>query len=341
MTAQPLLEVRDLHTHFSTYRGPLRAVDGVSLTVARGETVALVGESGCGKSVTALSIMRLVRRPGRILRGRVFLDGEDLLQKAGAEMRQIRGGRIAMVFQEPLSTLNPAFPVSTQIVESLKVHGVARGKQARERGIQLLEAMGIPAARERFRSYPHELSGGMRQRVMIAIAVSCEPELLIADEPTTALDVTLQAQIMDLLARIKQERGLAIILITHDLGLVSQFSDRAAVMYAGQIVEQGPVAELLEEPLHPYTRGLLRCVPRLGRLGMPITPIEGSVPDMAALPPGCRFAPRCPEAMDRCRRAMPAACEWRPGRAVRCYLYGDAEEAGEDRKQDHGVADRD
>jgi peptide/nickel transport system ATP-binding protein len=319
--AETVLEVRDLETRFATYRGLLRAVDGVSLSVGRGETLALVGESGCGKSVTALSIMRLVRRPGRIARGQVLFDGDDLLRKSGAAMRQIRGGRIGMVFQDPLSTLNPTFSVETQIVESLKIHRVARGRAARERSIELLERMGIPAARERLGAYPHELSGGMRQRVMIAIAVSCQPELLIADEPTTALDVTLQAQIMDLLAEIKEERGLAIILITHDLGIVSQFSDRAAIMYAGQIVEHGSVAELLESPLHPYTQGLLRCVPRLGRPEVALAPIEGSVPDMIALPPGCRFADRCPKVEDRCRSAMPPPHDVGPGRMVRCHLY--------------------
>jgi oligopeptide/dipeptide ABC transporter ATP-binding protein len=228
---------------------------------------------------------------------------------------------MAMVFQDPLSTLNPTFSVENQIAESLRAHGVARGRQARERCVELLEAMGIPAARDRLRSYPHELSGGMRQRVMIAIAVSCEPELLIADEPTTALDVTLQAQIMDLLAHLKQERRLAIVLITHDLGIVSQFSDRAAVMYAGSIVEEGPVAALLDGPLHPYTQGLLRCVPRLGRPEVPITPIEGSVPDMVALPPGCRFAPRCPRATDRCLEAVPPLYAHNGGRLVRCHLH--------------------
>jgi len=319
--SRPLLQVRELSTQFSTYRGTLPAVDGVDLTIERGETLALVGESGCGKSVTALSIMRLVRRPGRIAGGEVWFDGEDLLRKSQAEMRGLRGGRIAMVFQDPLSTLNPTLSVENQIVESLRIHGIARGRAARARGVELLEAMGIPAARERLHSYPHELSGGMRQRVMLAIAVSCEPELLIADEPTTALDVTLQAQIMDLLARLKEEHRLAILLITHDLGIVSQFSDRAAVMYAGQIVEQAPVGDLLEEPLHPYTRGLLRCVPRVGRPDIPLTPIEGSVPDMVSLPRGCRFAPRCPEVMDRCREAAPALCDRGPERSVRCYLY--------------------
>jgi oligopeptide/dipeptide ABC transporter ATP-binding protein len=322
----PLLEVTDLQTQFATHRGLLRAVDGVSLAVHRGETVAIVGESGCGKSVTALSMMRLVRRPGKIAEGRIEFDGQDLLGTTEAAMRRIRGGRMAMVFQDPLSTLNPTFSIENQIAESLRVHGVARGRETRRRCVELLEAMGIPAARERLRSYPHELSGGMRQRVMMAIAVSCEPELLIADEPTTALDVTLQAQIMDLLARLKRERNLAIILITHDLGIVSQFSDRAAVMYAGQVVEQAPVAPLLEEPLHPYTRGLLRCVPRLGRPDVPITPIDGAVPDMVALPPGCRFAPRCERVMDLCWEAVPPMFPRGAERTVRCYLYAPPEE---------------
>jgi len=317
----PLLELQDLHTHFATHRGPLRAVDGVGLTIQQGETVALVGESGCGKSVTALSIMRLVPRPGRIVRGHVRLDGEDLLAASPARMRDIRGRRVGMVFQDPLSTLNPTFSVGRQIAESLRVHGVARGSAARKRSVELLEAMGLPDARERLRAYPHELSGGMRQRVVTAIAISCRPDLLIADEPTTALDVTLQAQIMDLFARIKVERGLAILLITHDLGIVSQFADRAAVMYAGQIVEQAPCADLLGRPLHPYTQGLLRCVPRLSRLEFDIAPIEGTVPDMVALPPGCRFAPRCPHAEERCRAEAPALLEAGADRLVRCHLY--------------------
>jgi oligopeptide/dipeptide ABC transporter ATP-binding protein len=323
MNERPLLQIEELHTLFRTYRGTLRAVDGVSLTVGRGETLALVGESGCGKSVTGLSVMRLIRPPGEIVAGRILFDGENLLEKSERALRDIRGGRIAMVFQDPLSTLNPTFTVGNQILETLAIHGVARGRKARTRSLELLEAMGIPAPVERLRSYPHELSGGLRQRVMIAIAVSCEPDLLIADEPTTALDVTLQAQIMDLLAQVKQERGLATILITHDLGIVSQFAERAAVMYAGQIVEQAPVASLMAEPLHPYTRGLLRCVPRLGRPGMPITPIEGSVPDLFSPPPGCRFAPRCPDVMDHCSDAVPPMYQPEPSRRLRCYLYGE------------------
>jgi len=332
MMEAPLLDVQDLHTHFATYRGTLPAVGGVSLSVRSGETLALVGESGCGKSVTALSIMRLIRPPGRIVRGRVIFDGDDLIEKSPREMRDIRGARIAMVFQDPLSTLNPTFTVEYQIAEALRIHGVAKGTQARTRAIELLEAMGIPAAHERLRNYPHELSGGMRQRVMIAIAVSCRPDLLIADEPTTALDVTLQAQIMDLLGRIKRERGLAVVLITHDLGIVSQFADRAAVMYAGQIVEEASVADLMSEPLHPYAQGLLRCVPRLGRPDLPIAPIEGSVPDLVALPTGCRFGPRCPEVMDCCLEANPPMYEVPGGRLVRCHLYDHAvEKASADR----------
>jgi len=321
MTSIPHLQVQDLHTEFTTYRGVLRAVDGVSLTMRRGETLALVGESGCGKSVTALSIMHLIQPPGRIARGRIYFDGEDMLTKSPREMRAIRGSRIAMVFQDPLSTLNPTFTIENQIAESLRVHGMARGRKAREQAVELLDSMGLPAPRERLRNYPHELSGGMRQRVMIAIAVSCEPDILIADEPTTALDVTLQAQIMDLLRRVKEERGLATILITHDLGIVAQFAERAAVMYAGQIVEQASVSDLMEAPLHPYTRGLLRCVPRLGRPDVPVTPIEGSVPDLISLPSGCRFAPRCPEVMDRCSTAIPPIYELGEGRFVRCYLH--------------------
>jgi oligopeptide/dipeptide ABC transporter ATP-binding protein len=321
-----LLETRNLSTRFDTYRGPLVAADKVSFAVAQGEALALVGESGCGKSVTALSLMRLVRRPGRIAGGEVLLDGADLLKKTPSEMRRIRGQRMAMVFQDPLSTLNPAFRVERQIAESLRVHGVARGRAARERCVELLEAMGIPAARDRLRSYPHELSGGMRQRVMIAIAMSCSPELLIADEPTTALDVTLQVQIMDLLTSLKRERGLSIILITHDLGLVSQFCDRVAVMYAARIVEQAPVSSLLAEPLHPYTQGLLQCIPRLGRPDIPITPIEGAVPDLINPPRGCRFAPRCPKAFERCLQADPQDYLLPGGdRTVRCYLYEGAD----------------
>ena len=315
-----LLKVLDLQTHLLTDRGVRRPVDGVSLTVRRGETVALVGESGCGKSMTALSLVRLVPRPGRIVSGQVLFDGEDLLRKPEAEMRRIRGRRIGMVFQDPLSTLNPTLRVGHQIEESLRVHGIARGPAARQRSRDLLEAMGIPSARDRLRCYPHEMSGGMLQRVMIAIAVSCDPDLLIADEPTTALDVTLQVQIMDLLTRLKRERELAILLITHDLGLVSQFSDRVAVMYAGQIVEQGPTADLLQNPRHPYTQGLLRCVPRLGRPDLEILPIEGSVPDTAFPPPGCRFAPRCPEAWDRCETEIPAPRPVGENHTARCHL---------------------
>jgi oligopeptide/dipeptide ABC transporter ATP-binding protein len=325
---RPLLEVAGLRTRFDTYRGPLVAADRVSFELRRGETLALVGESGCGKSVTATSIMRLVRRPGLITHGQVFFRGEDLLRLPERAMRRLRGRRMAMVFQDPLSTLNPAFTVGSQITESLRVHGVARGRAARDQAAELLAAMGLPSPRERLRSYPHELSGGMRQRVMIAIAVSCSPELIIADEPTTALDVTLQAQIMELLASIRTKRGLSMILITHDLGLVSRFCDRAAVMYAGRIVEYATVPELLARPLHPYTEGLLKCIPRLGRPDIPVTPIEGAVPDLASPPPACRFAPRCPYVMARCEEREPPDYRLAGGRLARCYLReGESEDA--------------
>jgi len=328
MTNSPVLEVEGLQTRFSTHRGPLVAADSVSFELRQGETLALVGESGCGKSVTATSIMRLIRPPGRIAAGRVLFGGDDLLQLPERRMRHLRGQRIAMVFQDPLSTLNPAFTIGSQIIESLRTHRVAKGRVARERAADLLAAMGIPTPRERLHSYPHELSGGMRQRVTIAVAVSCSPEIIIADEPTTALDVTLQVQIMDLLASLRAERGLSMILITHDLGVVSHFCDRAAVMYAGRIVESAPVADLLARPLHPYTEGLLQCVPRLGRPDLPVTPIEGAVPDLVSPPPACRFAPRCPYVMPRCEQREPPDYRLAGGRLARCYLREqDAEEA--------------
>jgi len=322
----PLLEVAGLRTRFDTYRGPLVAADRVSFELRQGEALALVGESGCGKSVTATSIMRLVRRPGLISDGIVRFRGEDLLRLPEPAMRRLRGRRIAMIFQDPLSSLNPALTVGAQIIESLRVHGIARGREARERAVKLLTAVGIPGPRERLRSYPHQLSGGMRQRVAIAIAVSCSPELIIADEPTTALDVALQARIMELLASLREERRLSIILITHDLALIGQFCDRVAVMYAGRIVEYAAVEQLLARPLHPYTEGLLKCIPRLGRPDIPVTPIEGVVPDLVSPPPGCRFAPRCPYVMARCEQREPPDYRLPGGRLARCYLREEGSE---------------
>jgi oligopeptide transport system ATP-binding protein len=306
--SEPVLSVRDLTVSFDTDRGALRAVDSVSFDVAAGETLALVGESGSGKSVTALSLLRLVPEPpGRIERGEVRFGGEDLLQLDGAAIRRIRGNRIGMIFQEPMSSLNPVLTVGTQVGEPLRVHrGMARAETLEE-VTALLTRVRIPDARERLRSYPHQHSGGMRQRVMIAMSLSCRPELIIADEPTTALDVTVQAQILALLERLTDETGAALILITHDLGVVARYADRVAVMYAGRIVETAPAAELYARPRHPYTRGLLASVPRLdAERRRRLQPIQGQPPDLANLPPGCAFAPRCSQATDRCRRERPA-----------------------------------
>ncbi|HID88521.1 MAG TPA: ABC transporter ATP-binding protein, partial [Anaerolineae bacterium] len=294
-----MLELRNLTTVFPTRRGLVRAVDGLDLTVREGEKMGIVGESGSGKSVTLLSILRLVPHPGRIVAGDVLFRGESLLAKSPTEMRRVRGRQIAMIFQDPMTTLNPVFRVGEQIREALRIHGLVDGKGRRrkraeiERVIQVLDDVGIPYPEENLRRYPHEFSGGMQQRVIIAIALSCEPQLLLADEPTTALDVTIQAQIMDLLEKINRERGMGIILVTHNLGVVAEFCDTIAIMYAGQIMEKGTTEEVTTDPRHPYTRGLLRCLPRIYGKREKIKPIPGLVPDLATLPPGCPFAPRC------------------------------------------------
>jgi len=325
---QPLLELRNLTTVFPTRRGLVRAVDGLDLTVREGEKMGIVGESGSGKSVTLLSILRLVPHPGRIVAGDVLFRGESLLAKSPTEMRRVRGRQIAMIFQDPMTTLNPVFRVGEQIREALRIHGLVDGKGRRrkraeiERVIQVLDDVGIPYPEENLRRYPHEFSGGMQQRVIIAIALSCEPQLLLADEPTTALDVTIQAQIMDLLEKINRERGMGIILVTHNLGVVAEFCDTIAIMYAGQIMEKGTTEEVTTDPRHPYTRGLLRCLPRIYGKREKIKPIPGLVPDLATLPPGCPFAPRCDVARPECRedRRIPLK-EVEPGRWVRCLLY--------------------
>ena len=300
---QHLLEVRHLQTHFATKRGEVRAVDGVSFHLQHGETLCLVGESGCGKSVTALSILRLIAPPGRIAGGEILFEGHDLLKLSDAEMRALRGNDIAMIFQDPMTSLNPVFTVGEQIAEAIRLH---RGVSKREAWNQAVEGMRdvmIPAPEVRAKNYPHEMSGGMRQRVMIAMALACDPKLLIADEPTTALDVTIQAQILDLLNELRERRKLALLLITHDLGVVAETADRVAVMYAGQIVEEAPVRELFAQPRHPYTEGLLRAVPKLGskQAGHArLQTIEGIVPNPLELPPGCRFAPRCAYRLAQC-----------------------------------------
>jgi peptide/nickel transport system ATP-binding protein len=313
-----LLRVEALETRFSTDAGDLTAVDGLSFTLARGEVLGLVGESGCGKSVTALSIMRLVPPPGRITRGRVLLQGEDLLQKDAESMRRVRGARIAMVFQEPMTALNPVFSIGDQIAAAVRAHAGVGRRAAREQAVAMLDLVQVPSPRERARGYPHQLSGGLRQRAMIALALAAGPEILVADEPTTALDVTIQAQILDLLRRLQAERGMAVLMITHDLGVVAELCHRVAVIYAGRIVELAPVDRIFDGPLHPYTRGLLRCLPHPSRFGHPLFSIEGAPPDLRRGERGCRFAPRCPHAIAPCREEDPPLVESAPGHFVAC-----------------------
>jgi peptide/nickel transport system ATP-binding protein/oligopeptide transport system ATP-binding protein len=323
----PLLEVRGLTTEFvgetDGVRRAVRAVDGVDFEIGRGEILALAGESGSGKSATALSLVGLVPAPGRVAGGRVLFEGRDLRGLDERGMRRIRGARIGFVFQEPMTALNPAFTVGSQIAEALEVHGVARGAAARARAVELLDEVRIPDPARRAADFPHQLSGGMRQRALIAAAIACRPPLLIADEPTTALDATIQADILDLLDAMRRESGLSVLLITHDLGVVARVADRVAVMYAGRIVETGPARAVLESPAHPYTRGLLASVP--GRVpGARLAAIPGAVPDLAALPEGCAFTPRCADRFEPCDRARPEATDVSPGHGARCHLYGGA-----------------
>ncbi|MEQ1730293.1 MAG: ABC transporter ATP-binding protein [Vicinamibacterales bacterium] len=319
---EPVLSVRDLTSVFDLPGGTATAVDHVSFEIAAGETLGLVGESGSGKSVTAMSIVRLLRAPGRVAGGQVRFQGRDLMPLAEHEMRRIRGAGIGFVFQEPMTALDPVYTVGAQIREALRVHAVASGKAADVRARELLDAVRIPDAANRLRDYPHQLSGGMRQRVCMAIAIACRPALLIADEPTTALDVTIQAEILELLRDMRQELGLAMLLITHDLGVVAETADRVAVMYAGRIVEQGAVRDILRDPQHPYTRGLLASLPGATH-GQPLRPIAGSVPLLGAFPSGCSFHPRCPERFAPCDAAIPGAFHTGPGRSVRCFLHED------------------
>jgi oligopeptide transport system ATP-binding protein len=305
--ATPLLDVRGLTTRFRTERGEVTAVDDVSFTLEAGQTLAIVGESGSGKSVTALSLMRLIPQPpGRISAGQIFFEGQDLLALSEEQMRSVRGNRISMIFQEPMSSLNPSLTVGLQVAEPINVHRKVPWPAAFKAARSLLERVQIPDAESRLHTYPHQYSGGMRQRAMIATALACNPRLIIADEPTTALDVTVQAQILDLLKELTRETGAALILITHDLGVVARYADRVVVMYAGRVVEQAPAAALYRAPQHPYTRGLLASVPRLdGAAGERLVPIDGAPPDLAALPPGCAFAPRCTHALASCLDTRP------------------------------------
>jgi oligopeptide/dipeptide ABC transporter ATP-binding protein len=319
---EAMLRVRGLKTHFFTADGVVRAVDGVDFMIKRGQTMGLVGESGCGKSVTSLSVMRLIAPPGRIVEGEIVLDGTDLLRLDEEDMYAVRGNRISMIFQEPMTSLNPVFTVGDQIAEAVLVHQKVSKEQARKRAIEMLGLVGIPQPQQRFNAYPHEMSGGMRQRVMIAMALACSPQLLIADEPTTALDVTIQAQILELMKDLKERTGMALLLITHDLGVVAEMADEVAVMYAGQIVEQADVLSLFRDPKHPYTQGLLASIPKLATdPGERLNVIQGTVPNLLRLPVGCRFAARCPHVMPVCREVDPLLGTLDDGRKVRCHLY--------------------
>jgi oligopeptide/dipeptide ABC transporter ATP-binding protein len=326
---KPLLEVRNLKTYFYTEDGLVRAVDGVSFEVYPGEVLGLVGESGCGKSVTSLSIMRLISPPGKVVEGAIYLDGKNLLDLPENEMIKVRGNRISMIFQQPQTALNPVFRVDDQIAEVLDIHQDFGKEAGKRRAIELLKMVGIPDAERRAESYPHELSGGMAQRVMIAMALACVPELLIADEPTTALDVTIQAQILDLMRDLREKMGTSVILITHDLGVIAEMAERVAVMYAGEIVEQAKVGALFDQPLHPYTQGLIGSIPVLGKIKERLDVIPGSVPNLVNLPPGCRFAPRCAArekfGLKICTDIRPDLIEATPGHLVRCWLYQSAE----------------
>lgn len=317
-----LLKIEDLKTYFYLDEGVLPAVDGVSFSLKRGETLAVVGESGSGKSITANSIMRLIPTPpGRITGGRILFEGEDLLSKSDKEMRSIRGNHISMIFQEPMTSLNPVYRVGDQIAESVILHQCLKKKDALEKAVEMLRLTGIPSPEKRVHDFPHQMSGGMRQRVMIAMALCCRPKLLIADEPTTALDVTIQAQILDLMRDLRQQFGMAIILITHDLAVVAEMAHRVVVMYAGKMMEEAPVEDLFDNPLHPYTRGLLASIPRMEEKRDKLFIIEGTVPNPIYLPPGCAFAPRCQSAADICHRERPVLREAGPGRKVCCWLF--------------------
>ncbi|MVA60034.1 ATP-binding cassette domain-containing protein [Agrobacterium vitis] len=334
---RPILEIRDLTTHFQTRSGTARAVDKVSLSLEAGQTLCVVGESGCGKSITALSIMGLVPYPGKIIGGEVLLDGADLRSMSPMDLSKVRGNRISMIFQDPSSSLNPVHTVGRQIAEAYRLHKNMGKQEAEAAAIAMLKAVGIPDPQRRMKAYPHEMSGGMAQRVMIAMALACQPEVLIADEPTTALDVTIQAQILDLMRDLQRDFGTAIILITHDLGVVAEMADHVAVMYAGQVVELADVRTLFKSPKHPYTQALLRSVPVLGESPEMLEVIDGRVPQLTHLPQGCLFAPRCTARREanepRCLSAVPALTEIHKAHHCRCWLTEPATLAGEQEVQ--------
>jgi oligopeptide/dipeptide ABC transporter ATP-binding protein len=318
----PLLDIRNLSTHYVSAQGSrvVRAVDAVSLRIDAGETLGIVGESGSGKSTLALSILRVLPAAARIVGGQIRFEGEDLVGKSDAEMRQVRGKRIAMILQDPMASLNPLFTIGNQVAEPIRVHEGVRRKDAWARARDLLKAVRIPAPEARLGQYPHEMSGGMRQRIVGAIGISCRPRLLIADEPTTSLDLTIQAQYLNLLRELQRAHGLALIFITHNLGIVAKMCDRLAVMYAGRVVEAGPVRRVFDAPAHPYTRALLNAIPRMSDAEQRLTAIDGQPPDLSALPPGCAFAPRCPWAVARCRAEAPPTFSPEPDRITQCWL---------------------
>lgn len=321
---KPLLHVQNLRTSFFLREGELKAVDDVNFSINPGEILGLVGESGCGKSVTALSVMRLVPDPpGQIVGGKMLFKGENLLEKTKEEMRAIRGNQISMIFQDPMASLNPVFPVGNQVDEVLEIHRAdsLSEEEIFTKTVQMLQVVGIPQAEKRRAEYPHEFSGGMQQRVMTAMALACEGDLLIADEPTTSLDVTIQAQIIELMKKIREELGLTILLITHNMGLIAEMCDNVAVMYAGSIVETAPILEIFDHPQHPYTQALLACLPRLDKELNRLENIRGRVPNLIGLPEACKFAPRCPHVMDICRRAIPGDVPVVPDHTVKCFLY--------------------
>ena len=338
MTDAPLLTTKNLRTHFVTDRGVVKAVDGVDFRIGRGEIVGLAGESGSGKSVFARSVLRLIQPPGQIVDGKIIFEGEDLLKKSEREMRHIRGGDIALAFQDPLTALNPVLRVGPQVAEVVRRHGVRDGgdsalrgwsrRDARGRAIEMMEAVRIPEVSQRYGQYPHQLSGGMRQRAVLASVLACNPSLLIADEPTTALDVTVQAAILDLLQEAKRRHGTSILLITHDLGVIHHFCERVAIMYAGRIVEWGDTRDVLTSPKHPYTEGLLECLPSL-RGQAELHPIPGEVPDLLDLPSGCAFSPRCPRALPTCTEFDPPVVDVGGGRWTRCHLFGGTGKQGD------------
>lgn len=329
MADQEILEIRNLKTHFFSDQGTIKAVDGVDLTIKKGKTLGVVGESGCGKSVTSLSIMQLLKdTPGKIIDGSIHFNGTNLLEKSEKEMRTIRGNDIAMIFQEPMTSLNPVYKIGEQLTEAIILHLKYDKKKAREHAINMLEQLGIPRAAEIVNEFPYQLSGGMRQRVMIAMAMSCHPKLLIADEPTTALDVTIQAQILDLMRSLKEDEETAIMLITHDLGVVAEMCDRVVVMYAGKVVEETDVYTLFEDPKHPYTEGLLGSIPKLRQKVKRLDSIPGNVPSPYNMPQGCKFAPRCSKVMDICWEKDPELMNIDANHTCRCWLYEPAEMKG-------------